>query len=308
MTFPLIRWLSHPHEERADLAVIIVNWNVKEVLLENLKMLSESRGSISAECIVMDNASSDGSVEAVRQMFPQVHVIPNKENVGFARANQQGIEMMNARHCLLLNPDMRIATDALQKTVEYLDTHTDVGVVGAHLSTTSGQTFPSVRHFPDFWSQLAILFKMPHLFSHLLDRYLWTDFDYSREQSVDSVRGSYFAISRGALDKFGGLDCRYFLWFEEVDYCRQVVAAGWRVMYVPSIHATDLGSRSFKQTRLFLSQSRMMRSLIQYFQKWHPWWQAGVFQLLRPPLLLSAWITDRLLCLFKVKEYRRART
>ena len=292
--FGFAAWLKSGHAETADLAVLIVNWNVKDSLLQNLNALFQSQGSISAEAIVIDNASTDGSVEAVREKYPLVTVIANAENRGFSAANNQGMAVMRARHCLLLNPDMVVAPDALQKTVEYLDAHPTVAVASGKLTRENGSVLETVRHFPDIWSQLAILFKLPHLFPKIVSRYLCHGFDYDREQSVDSVRGSYFAINGNALKDLGGLDQRYFIWFEEVDYCRNAAKHGWLVMHVPSISAMDRVGRSFAQRRLYWKQKNVTKSMAQYFEKWHPGWQTWLIKIVRPPLLAAAWVVDML--------------
>ncbi len=265
---------------------------MKALLLESLRALFASEGSISAEVIVIDNASQDGTVEAIHTQFPQVRVIANHRNVGFARANMQGMLAMRARHCLLLNPDMRVENDAVSKTVSYLDAHTDVAVLGARLSKPDGQGIPSVRRFPTLGSQLAILFKLPRFIPSFTRHYLATDMDYALEQEVDSVRGSFFAIHRRALDALGGLDTRYFIWFEEVDYCKRAVSQGWKVMYVPTIRAVDYIGQSFAKRATYWKQRQFTKSMAQYFFAWHPWWQGMVIAILRTIPVAAAWITD----------------
>ena len=149
---------------------------------------------------------------------------------------------------------------------------------------------PHVRRFPDIWSQLAILLKLSKLFPRLLDHYLWKDFDYTREQAVDSVRGSYFALQERAIKELGFLDQRFFIWFEEVDYCKRATTSGWKVMYVPAIRARDLIGRSFAQRTTFWKQKQFTRSMAQYFRKWHPWWQWMLIVLLRPFVLFTIWL------------------
>jgi len=263
-----IQWFAPGHTNTVDLAVITVPWNSRELLLENIEYLFKSEGAMSAELIVVDNASQDGVVEAVRERFPNVRVIANKTNRGFSAANNQGIAVVNARHILLLNPDMRVEPDALQKTVEYLDAHPDVGVVGAKLIRPDGSIVPSVRRFPTCWSQFFVLSKIGRLLPSLLKHYLWHDFDYTKEQPVDSLRGSYFGIHRIARDQIGGLDERYFIWFEEVDYCKTVWSKGLKVMYVPTIQARDYVGRSFAKQPLFWKQFQLTRSMVKYFLKW----------------------------------------
>ncbi|MDO8583815.1 MAG: glycosyltransferase family 2 protein [bacterium] len=287
-----IQWLPTGHEEPVDLAVIIVSWNVREALIANLKALRESRGTGTAELFVVDNASHDGSADAVAAVFPEAQVIKNTENLGFGRANNQAIHRSHARHVLCLNPDMRVAPDALALTIHYLDTHADVGIVGGRLSLPDGSLNPSVRRFPDFWSQLAVLLKLHRVFPHVMDRYLWKGFDYLQEQDVDSVRGSYFALSRAALDRVSGFDERFFFWFEEVDLCKQMQALHLRVVYVPAIRATDLVGQSFRQIKRFTAQRMFTRSMLHYFVKWHSLWQAVLLSCVRPFSLFGCFVID----------------
>ncbi len=107
------------------------------------------------------------------------------------------------------------------------------------------------------------------------------------------MRGSFFAISERAIKEFGGLDPRYFIWFEEVDYCKQAAARGWKVMYAPTIQAVDLVGRSFAQRKMFWKQRQFTRSMVQYFFKWHPRWQGTALAALRVPVLAMAWLLER---------------
>lgn len=292
MATQLVEWLAPGHEKKADLAVLIVSWNVKDLVLKNLEALFASEGSASAEVIVIDNASKDETVEAVRAQFPSVRVIANAYNAGFSLANTQGMIAAHARHCLLLNPDMRVEADSLQKTVEYLDSHPDVGIMGAHLKSEDDKIIEHVRRFPTFASQLAIILKLPHLFPKIVDHYLAKDFDYTREQVVDSIRGSYFAIHERAIERCASLDTRYFIWFEEVDYCKKVTEQGMRVVYTPTVRATDFVGRSFAQRESFWKQKNFTRSMVQYFEKWHPWWETLALKAIRLVVLAAVWLLE----------------
>lgn len=276
-----------------DLAVIVVSWNVKDLLLQNLDGMRKSVGNASVRVIVVDNASKDGSVDAIKNAS-DITVIANTENLGFAKAVNQGIAKANARHVLLLNPDMKVSSDALEKTVAYLDAHPDVGVLGGKLLNADGSVMPSVRRLPDVWSQVATLIKLPHLFPKMLNRYMYTDFNYEKEQEAPSVRGSYFAMSQNALEKLGGLDELYFIWFEEVDYCVQTQKAGLKVVYVPSITAQDFVGRSFAQRKRYWKQVQFSKSMSQFFWKWHAGWQALLISIIRPFPIAAAWIADKI--------------
>lgn len=285
--------VSRVSSNPVDLGVIIVSWNVKDLLLENLQSLRKSMGSGSMRIIVVDNASSDGSTDALKDM-DDVFVIANPDNRGFAKAVNQGIAISNARHVLLLNPDMCVSPEAISETIVYLDTQSNVGVLGGKLLQRDGTVLKSVRRFPDVWSQVAILLKAPHLFPGILDHYLATDFDYEKEQNAPSVRGSYFAISSEALKRVGRLDERYFIWFEEVDYCAEVLKAGLRIMYVPSIVAQDFVGKSFAQRKRYWKQVQFSRSMSQFFWKWQPGWRAALISIIRPFPIAVTWVADHL--------------
>ncbi|HVM91095.1 MAG TPA: glycosyltransferase family 2 protein [Verrucomicrobiae bacterium] len=265
-----------------DLAVVIVSWNVKDAVLDNLRSLFVSDPMPALDVVVVDNASHDGTVETVRRAFPQVRVIANEENFGFAKACNQGIAASHARHVLLLNPDMRVEPDALAKLVSYLDTHPKAGVVSGKLLDEKGKPMHHMRRFPTVWTQLLIVLKLAKFFPALLDRYHGKDLDLEKEQEVDTVRGSFFAMNRTALDLVGLLDERFYIWFEEVDYCKRVHLHNLRVMYVPSIVAHDLVGRSFKQRKLTWRQAQFLKSMAAYFEKWHPGWRVWLIQFAVP--------------------------
>lgn len=288
-----MRFILPGESDQADLGIVIVSWNVKDLLIKNLEAIWQSIGERSLRVIVVDNASKDGTIEALNAWKEKVIVIANQENLGFAKAVNQGIRAANARHILLLNPDMKVMNDALEKTVSYLETHPEVGVMGGHLLNEDGSTMPSVRRFPTIGSQLAVLLKIAKLFPGLLNRHYAKDIDYEKEQDVEQVRGSYFAISNRALNQLPGLDERYFIWFEEVDYCKQITELGMKVRYVPNIQAQDFVGRSFAQRKRFWKEKQFSKSMMQYFQKWHSW-QGMIIKLIRPLPIAAAWMMDKL--------------
>lgn len=278
----------------ADLAVIIVNWNVSGLLFENLRSLAASEGDFQAEIVVVDNASTDDSCALLAASVPWVTVIRNQENLGFAKACNQGLAATHARHVLLLNPDMRVRPETLAKTVVYADAHATDGVFTALLLQEDGAPVSSIRRFPTFWSQFLILSKLAKLFPAALSAYEARDLDLMQEQDVDSVRGAFLCIPDATLRVLGGLDERYFLWYEDVDYCRRVIQSGRTVRHVPSIVAYDRVGRSFAQHRLAWKQRQVVTSMVRYFETWQPWWQALALRLVALPMLLAARVYDRL--------------
>ena len=163
-----------------------------------------------------------------------------------------------------------------------MDNHKDVGLAGCRLIKENGETVAHIRRYPGFWDQLAIILKLPHVFPAILNNYLREDFDYKTEAEVDFIRGSFFMVRREVIDKLGGLDERYFLWFEEVDYCRQVKNAGWKVMYTPSVECIDFVGKSFGLLKRGRSQDYFRDSMVKYFKKWQPSWQVFILKTFWP--------------------------
>lgn len=275
-----------------DLSIIIVSWKVKDLLRANLRAVFASLSDFSFEVYLVDNNSDDGTVAMVKQEFPAVKIIANQKNVGFAKANNQAIREASGDFILLLNPDMKLEVSALKNLLAFMKSQPQAVVASGKLKDEQGKTIKHVRRFPKLLDQLIIILKLPHIFPDLVSRYLYKDFDYSQAAKVDSVRGSFFMINRLAYQKLSGkekpfLDERYFIWFEEVDFCRQVAAFGGEVWYTPSAEALDLVGQSFKQVNRGRTQRYFRASMLAYFKKWEPRWQYY--------LLLAVWPLGELL-------------
>lgn len=264
-----------------DLSIIIVSWNVREKLKDNLRAIYESR-NINFEVFAVDNNSHDKTAEMVKKDYPQVKLIANRENLGFARACNQAIKQAKGRHILLLNPDMRVFDDTLSNMVSWLDHHEQAWVAGCRLIDESARLIKQIRRFPALADQLAIILKLPHIFPGILNKYLRSDFDYSKSSPVDSIRGGFFMIRKETIKKVGLLDERFFLWFEEVDYCRRVKMAGGEVWYTPNAECIDLIGQSFKQVENMVKQKYFRDSMLEYFKKWRPAYEYWLLKLAWP--------------------------
>jgi GT2 family glycosyltransferase len=256
-----------------DLSVIIVSWNVKEKLKANLKALFDSGSDFKFEVIVVDNNSNDGSVQMVEESFPEVKLIKNSDNLGFSKANNQAIKISTGSFILLLNPDMQVNKDTLLKSLNWAKQNSQATVTGIKLISEDGRIVKQVRNFPKFIDQLLIVVKLPHIFPWLLNSYLCKDFDYSKPNRVDSIRGAFFLINLENFKKLSGLDKpyldeRYFIWFEEVDFCRQVYKLGGEVWYTPEAECLDYIGQSFKQVKKNKTQKYFADSMLAYFKKW----------------------------------------
>lgn len=275
-----------------QISIIIVSWNVKDHLEANLKKIFELSCPYSYEVFVVDNGSVDGTAAMVREQFPQVKLIQNDWDSGFAYANNQALRQATGEVALHLNPDMLLEPGTLAKTYELLMGDHSIGILGVRLTKADGTPIASVRRLPTFWSQLFILLKIAHWFPRTVRYYMYEDFDYSKSQDTDQVRGSYFAFRRELVDTIGYWDAGYHLWFEEVDYCQRVKKAGMRVYYYADVSCHDYIGRSFAQMKHYEKQKIFTASMVRYFQKWHPRYQAWILRFFRPAGLAAAYLAD----------------
>jgi GT2 family glycosyltransferase len=280
-----------------DLSIIIVTWQNGKQIGRCLRSVKACAEGLKTEVILVDNASTDGTrAEAEKALAGiagenlAVKGIWNAENRGFAAANNQGIAIAKGKHVLLLNPDTELVPGALADSVAHMAAHEDVGVLGCKLINFDGSLQPSVRRFPTWQDQSVILLKLHNFFPSLIAHYMAADFDYGKEQEADQVRGAFFMISRGLLDTIGPLDERnFFIWFEEVDYCRRAKNSGFKVMYLPSAICRHEGGASFNQHLSIRKQRWMNASLRRYFRKHGTFTDRIMILLLSPVSLLLAW-------------------
>jgi len=284
--------ISQQNQGFPKISVIIVSWNVKTLLEANLTRLFSLSCPYPFEVFVVDNGSEDGSARLVRERFPQVHLITNDWDAGFAGPNNQALRLAKGEVIVLLNPDMLVEQGALEKTYDQLTQNKTIGVMGIRLNHASGEPIQNVRRFPDFLSQFCLILKLNRLFPQIMNSYMYADFDYTKSQEVDQVRGSYFAFRKELLETIGYLDPVYHIWFEEVDYCKRVKQAGLRVWYEPSVSAQDFVGRGMTLMKHFEKQLICTASMIHYFEKWHPWWQHMLLRVVRPIGLSAALLAD----------------
>lgn len=261
-----------------DLSIVIVSYNVREKLQKNLESIYNSLGDFSFEVFVVDNNSIDNSAEMVEEFFPQVHLIKNDKNLGFSVANNMAIKKASGNFILLLNPDMRLFPETLYNSLAFAQQNSQAVVSSCLLVDSNNKTIKHIRRFPKIFDQLAVILKLPHIFPKILKSYLYLDFDYNLSQKVDSVRGSFFMINKESYAKLSGqekplLDERYFVWFEEVDFCRQVYKMGGEVWYNPNTFCLDYVGQSFSLLKRGRAQKYFCDSMLKYFQKWHANWQ-----------------------------------
>lgn len=269
-----------------DLSIVIVNWNVKELLRNCLRaLLDQADPDLSCEIIVVDSASSDGSVQLVQQEFPQVQLIASAENLGYAGGNNAGAAAARGRYLFLLNPDTVVKPGALAQLVSYLDAHPRAGAVGPQLLWPDGSVQSSRRRFPTvgslFWESTLLGQWFPH--NRYLQRYHLLDRPADQAQLVDWVVGAAIVIRRDAWLQVGPLDETFFMYFEETDWCRRSAAAGWETHYLPAAQVVHFEGQSSGQV-VAARTLRFQRSKLRYARKYFgAGWAAG--------LRLFLWLT-----------------
>ncbi len=251
------------------LSIIIVTWNTQALLKKCLHSILINQDNLDLEIFVVDNNSSDNTVKMVKQDFSQVNLIANKNNLGFAAANNQAIQKARGEYILLLNPDTEILGQTLQKCLHFFQQTQDCGVLGCQVLNPDKSIQPSVRRFPNWKPLLLILLKIPKLFPNLkiLDHYLAKDFNYAKTQNVDQVMGAFFMTKKSIFNQLGELDENFFIWFEEVDFCKRVQQNGYQVYYYADAQIIHHGGQSFTQQTLVANQTRFFNSAWYYLKK-----------------------------------------
>jgi N-acetylglucosaminyl-diphospho-decaprenol L-rhamnosyltransferase len=250
-----------------DLSIIIVSWNVADLLRACLASILAAPTKLALEIIVVDSASSDSSVAMIQAQYPQVKLMAQTENLGFVKCNNIGLEASSGRHVLLLNPDTEIIGDALATMIAYLDSHTDVGIVGPHTLNTDRTTQSTKRRFPTmttgFFESTWLQDYAP---KSLMDWYYAADVGDQATGDVDWVQGSALMARRSVYEQIGGLDEGFFMFSEELDWCKRAKDAGWRVVYVGAAQIIHHGGKSTEQIasrkHIYFHQSKL-----RYFRK-----------------------------------------
>jgi len=280
-----------------NLSVITVTWNSAKLISEQIDSVKNGCQNISFEEFVVDNGSTDDTVKITKEKYPWVKLVANQTNLGFGASNNIGARMSSGEFLLFLNPDMRVEVGSLDKMVAWMKAHSDVGLASCKLVDEKGNLNMDAqpRRFPRLFDQLAVILKLPHLFPSVLDRYMFKDFNADKEQEVDSVRGSFMIMRRDVYEKLGwAFDPRYFIWFEDVDICREVKRLGYKVMHTPVISCIDYIGQSFNQRTTLWKQKNFTKSMLTYFQKWEPWYKWMWISLFKPVGIMMAWINDKI--------------
>ncbi len=261
----------------SDLAVVIVNYNVRDLLRRCLVSVLASGGDFSFDVCVVDNASADQSADMVRDEFPQVKLIANAENVGYPAANNQGLRLLGVdnnimeerpRFSLLLNPDTEVPHDAFIRLLDYLKNHDDIGVIGPKLVLPDGTLDLACRRsFPtpevSSYRMLGLSRLFPH--SRRFGRYNMTFLDENEVADVDSVVGAFMMIRTSAITNVGLLDERFWMYGEDLDWAKRIKDEGWRVVYYPPVEVLHVKRASSRQSKR--AQIEFYRAMLIFYYK-----------------------------------------
>lgn len=233
-----------------DVSIVIVGWNVRDLLRNCLDSVYKQTKGISFEVIYIDNASRDGSIEMVKDNFPETIIIANTTNKGFVKANNQGFEIAQGRYVLLLNSDTVILDNAIAKTITFADAHTEAAAVGCKILNPD-KTLQPVTCFM-FPSILNMLLSSTYLYkifprNKFFGRELMTWWDKNEVREVDVVTGCYMLVRSEAMKQVGVLDERYFIYAEETDWCYRFKERGWKVLFTPEPEIIHYGGQTTKK-------------------------------------------------------------
>jgi len=236
-----------------DLSIIIINYNVKEFLLNLLDSIRKAVKNISTEIIIVDNASDDGSVEILREKFPSIKLIANKKNVGFGAANNQALETAKGKYFLLINPDAIVKEDTLLKMLEFFNSTPQVGIAGCKVLNPDGSLQLACRRgFPGPWTSFTKVMGLSKLFpkSRLFARYNLTYLDENQTYEVDAVSGAFMMMRKEVYEKIGGFDQQFFMYGEDLDLCYRTQKSGYKVFYVHNTEIIHYKGESTKRSSL----------------------------------------------------------
>lgn len=219
-----------------DISIIIVSFNTKELLNECLNSAKNAIHDLKAEIFVVDNHSQDGTQEMVKKNYPEVKLIANHQNLGFAKANNQALKIAQGSYLLILNPDTKLAQDTLVKMTDFMKKNPEVAVSTCRVELESGQLDRDCRrHFPTPWRAFCHFTGLEKFFagSKIFDQYYYGYLPSDRKHQIESCAGAFMMVRKSAITKVGLFDEDFFFYGEDLDWCWRFKEAGFRIVYTP---------------------------------------------------------------------------
>lgn len=251
-----------------DLSIIIVSWNVKDLLQKCLQSIYDKTQDLEFEVFVVDNASKDGSALMVASQFSKVNLIASNENMGFAKANNLALEQAQAKYILFLNPDTELLDNSFKIMFDLMESDENVALSTCQLIYPDGNLQKNIKNNPALCDQILILLKLHHFIQpKCLQRYLAKDFDYRKEQEVKQIMGAFMFAGAEVIKEIGGFDTDYFIWWEDLDLCKRIQNLGHKIIYTPKTKIIHYEAKSFEQQISLERQKRFNRGMAIYFKK-----------------------------------------
>jgi len=252
-----------------DISIVVVSWNTKNFLVECIESIISTTKKYAYEIIVVDNASSDGSPDEIKEHYPQVLLIQNESNLGFAKANNIGIMMKSTgRYVCLINSDVKVLPECLDTICDYLDSKPSIGLLGPTIFNSDRTLQPSCRKLPSLWTTLCSALGLDKMFlrSNFYSGEQMLFFKHDKIIDVGALSGCFLVARRSAIDSVGFLDEDFFMYSEDVDWCKRFHRLKWRVVFYPEAKAIHYGGGSSANARLKFFIERE-RALLQYWKK-----------------------------------------
>src|SRR5208282_503066 len=250
------------------LSIVIICWNDLKVIANCLKSIFDETNHFDFEVIVSDNGSTDGSVEFIRERFPEVQIVENNANLGFAKGNNAGIRVAQGEYILILNPDTVILNRALEKLVAFADRHPEAGAFGCRVLNSDGSYQGPARPFPTIWADwvAALCLRRLEYLSPVFVSDTYTTWKGDTEQVIDWQSGCCVMFRSSLLKQVGGFDEQFFYHFEEVDLCRRIWNAGCQIVYTPEAVVTHLGGQSVNRFPLRFELVKLRSRYLYYYK------------------------------------------
>lgn len=266
--------------EKLDLSIVIVNFNTSDLTKQCIDSVVKYTDGIKYEIIVVDNGSRE------KFTYSKVQVIKNKENFGFAKANNQGIAIAKGKFILLLNSDTIVNSNAITKMVEWMEAHKKIGISSCNLLNEDGSIQGTGGHFPTLFKVFCWMFFIddipfvdsiigPFHPSHQKSFYKGTNF-YSKERDLDWVTGAFMLIKKEVVDSVGLLDEEYFMYMEDVDYCFRAKRKGYGVYFLPKYEIVHLGGKSSNKEFPITSEISVLKM---FYKKHYPTWKYPILRI-----------------------------
>lgn len=256
--------------DKPAVAAVIVTWNGRAYAVECLDSLRHNASGLTLQTIVVDNASTDGTPEAVREQFPEVQLVQADTNLGFSKGNNLGMRLADADYVCLINSDVVVPPQCLENMLAFMERNPDIGMLGPKMVAPDGRTGDSVMRLPTVWNSFCCAMGFHRIFptAKWLNGFMMSEFPYDRTADVEVLTGWFWMIRKSALEEVGGLDEQFFMYGEDIDWSYRFLKAGWRVVFYADAWALHYGAASSCRApaRFYVE---MRRANLQYFNKHH---------------------------------------